>query len=43
MFSHIAHTGETIRSSYIFGQLSATEAVLLALSLGFVALITVLS
>jgi hypothetical protein len=43
MFPHIAHTGQMIRSSYAFGQLSATEAILLALSLGFVALITVLS
>lgn len=43
MIPHVAHTGEVIRSTYVLGQLSATEAVLLAFSLGFIALITVLS
>ena len=42
MTPNIAHTGEVIRSAFAVGQLSATEAVLLAFSVGFITLITVI-
>ena len=42
MTPNVAHTSEAIRSVLALGQLSATEAALLAFSVGLIALITVI-